>query len=111
MKITCLGGGPGGLYAALLAKKDDPARDVTVIERNAADQTFGWGVVFSDETLSHLEEADAPSFRAIERAFARWENIDIHRRGRVSRSTGHGFVGIARKRLLAISRRGAASSA
>ncbi len=102
MKITCLGGGPGGLYLAMLAKKDDPSREVTVIERNQADQTFGWGVVFSDETLSHLAEADRSSFDAIERAFARWQDIDIFRRGKASRSTGHGFAGIARKRLLAI---------
>jgi anthraniloyl-CoA monooxygenase len=102
MRILCVGGGPAGLYAALLLKKSLPDAEVRVVERNAEDQTFGWGVVFSDETLTALAEADAPSFAAISAAFARWEDIDVHFKGKVVRSSGHGFVGIARRRLLAL---------
>jgi anthraniloyl-CoA monooxygenase len=102
MRILCVGGGPAGLYAALLLKKSLPDAEVRVVERNAEDQTFGWGVVFSDETLTALAEADPPSFAAISAAFARWEDIDVHFKGKVVRSSGHGFVGIARRRLLAL---------
>jgi anthraniloyl-CoA monooxygenase len=102
LKIVCIGGGPAGLYFALLMKRDDPAHEVTVIERNAPQETFGWGVVFSDETLSNLDEADPSTFAEISRSFARWDAIDIHAKGRTVRSTGHGFAGIARKRLLGI---------
>jgi anthraniloyl-CoA monooxygenase len=102
MKILCLGGGPAGLYFALLMKKAAPAHQVTVIERNRADQTFGWGVVFSDETLGYLEESDPESHQAITRAFIHWDRIDIHFRGQKVTSGGHGFAGLSRQRLLSI---------
>jgi len=102
VRVTCIGGGPAGLYFALLMKKADPRHEVTVHERNAADDTFGWGVVFSDATLENLEEADPESYAAIARSFARWEAVDVKFQGRVVRSWGHGFCGIARRRLLAI---------
>ena len=102
MKITCIGGGPSGLYFALLYKKAHPDAEITLVERNAVGVTFGWGVVFSDETLSYLEENDLPTYQAITRSFAHWEAIDIHYRGECLRSGGHGFSGIARKELLAI---------
>lgn len=102
MKIVCIGGGPAGLYFALLYKKARPEAEVTVVERNAPGVTFGWGVVFSDETLSYLEENDLPTHQAITKSFAHWDAIDIHYRGKRLRSGGHGFSGIARKELLVI---------
>jgi anthraniloyl-CoA monooxygenase len=102
MKIVCIGGGPAGLYFSILYKKLNPAADITVVERNAPGVTFGWGVVFSDETLSYLEENDPPTYKAITQRFAHWDAIDIHYRGRTLRSGGHGFSGIARKELLRI---------
>ncbi|MEW7847843.1 bifunctional salicylyl-CoA 5-hydroxylase/oxidoreductase [Massilia aurea] len=102
MNIVCVGGGPAGLYAGLLIKLRDPRHAVTVVERNRAGDTFGWGVVFSDQTLGKLALADAPSARAIEGAFNRWDAIDVHIRGATVTSHGHGFCGIARKRLLGI---------
>ena len=71
MRVRILGGGPAGLYLSILLKKHDPSHDVRVVERNAPDDTFGWGVVFSDETMGNLEEADPESYRAITRDFAR----------------------------------------
>ncbi len=100
MKIRILGGGPGGLYTAILAKKRHPAWDVAVFERNRPNDTFGWGVVFSDETLGHFEEADAASYQAITSHFVRWTDIDTFAKGERIRSTGHGFCGIARVKLL-----------
>ncbi len=100
MRIRILGGGPAGLYLSILLKKRDATREVSVIERNAHDDTFGWGVVFSDETLSHFQAADPETYRSIMEDFARWEEIEVRVRGQVLRSTGHGFCGIARKRLL-----------
>ncbi len=102
MRTHILGGGPAGLYLAILLKKRDPRREIHVFERNRPDDTFGWGVVFSDETLGNLEDADAESFRAITEAFAYWDSLDIHYRGTFLRSRGHGFCGMSRKRLLGI---------
>ena len=105
MKVAVVGGGPAGLYFALLMKKADPRHDVVVLERNAPDDTFGWGVVFSDQTLGNFAAADEPSFRAITEHFARWDDIDVHVRGTTITSGGHGFAGIERKALLAILQR------
>src|SRR6266545_1831715 len=105
MRIGVLGGGPAGLYFALLAKRADTSHEVTVIERNAPDATFGWGVVFSEETLGALRDADHPSFVEISDAFARWSAIDVVYGGRTVRSRGHVFSAIARKRLLEILQR------
>ncbi len=102
MKIVCVGGGPAGLYFALLMKKANPAHDITVLERNAPGETFGWGVVFSDETLGYLAENDRETHEAITRSFAHWDSIDVHHKGDVLRSSGHGFSGIARRDLLRI---------
>ncbi|WP_326565152.1 FAD-dependent monooxygenase [Amycolatopsis rhabdoformis] len=105
MKIAIVGGGPGGLYFAALAKQLDPNREVTVWERNAADDTFGFGVVFSDETLEGITNADAAVFSLMERDFARWSDIDVCYRGTTQTSSGHGFAAIERKRLLQILQR------
>jgi anthraniloyl-CoA monooxygenase len=102
VRIAVVGGGPGGLYFAALAKQLDPRHEITVWERNAADDTFGFGVVFSDETLGGIEHADAQIFAAMQREFARWDDIDVHFRGEVITSGGHGFAAMSRKRLLAI---------
>ncbi len=102
MRIAVLGGGPGGLYFAALAKQLDAGHEITVWERNAADDTFGFGVVFSDETLGGIEHADRGIFSVMRREFARWDDIDVHFRGTVSTSGGHGFAAMSRKRLLAI---------
>jgi anthraniloyl-CoA monooxygenase len=105
MRIGVLGGGPAGLYFALLAKRADPGHEVTVVERNAPDATFGWGVVFSEETLGALRDADYPSYVEITDTFARWNAIDVVYGGRTVRSRGHVFSAIARKRLLEILQR------
>ncbi|GAB3428259.1 bifunctional salicylyl-CoA 5-hydroxylase/oxidoreductase [Massilia solisilvae] len=102
MKIVCVGGGPAGLYFALLMKKQDPAHEITVIERNRPYDTFGWGVVFSDQTLGNLVAADEPTARSILQSFNHWDDIDVHFKGRTVTSGGHGFCGIGRKRLLNI---------
>jgi anthraniloyl-CoA monooxygenase len=102
VRIAVLGGGPGGLYFAALAKQLNPGHDITVWERNAPDDTFGFGVVFSDETLGGIEHADIEIFQAMSREFARWDDIDVHFRGTTFTSGGHGFAAMSRKRLLAI---------
>ncbi|MDJ0344706.1 bifunctional salicylyl-CoA 5-hydroxylase/oxidoreductase [Streptomyces sp. H10-C2] len=102
MRIAVIGGGPGGLYAAALLKRLDPARDITVWERGAPDDTFGFGVVLSDETLGGIEHADPVVFRALQAEFTRWDDIDVHFRGEVVTSGGHGFAALDRRRLLAI---------
>jgi anthraniloyl-CoA monooxygenase len=102
MKIVCIGGGPAGLYFALLMKKQDPAHDITVVERNKPYDTFGWGVVFSDQTLGNLQAADAQTAGEILGAFNHWDDIEVNIRGQKIRSGGHGFCGIGRKRLLNI---------
>ncbi len=101
-RIVCLGGGPAGLYAALLFRKALPRARVEVYERNRPDDTFGWGVVFSDRTMEGFAAADAPSQAAITGGFHHWDDIDVHYRGTLTRTGGHGFCGIERKRLLAI---------
>ncbi len=105
MKIVCIGAGPAGLYFAILMKKLDPAHDITVYERNRANDTFGWGVVFSDQTLENMSGADEASKREIIASFAHWDDIDVHIGGRVIRSGGHAFCGIERRHLLQILQR------
>ncbi len=102
MKIVCLGGGPAGLYFGLLMKLQNPANEVTVVERNRPYDTFGWGVVFSDATMQNLRQADPVSAKTIVDAFTHWDDIDIQYKGRSIRSSGHGFIGIGRKHMLNI---------
>ncbi len=103
MRIAVIGGGPGGLYFAALAKQLDPHHEITVWERNAPDDTFGFGVVFSDETLGGIEHADPAVYAAMQREFARWDDIDVALpRRRSLTSGGHGFAAMSRKRLLEI---------
>jgi anthraniloyl-CoA monooxygenase len=101
-RIAIIGGGPGGLYAAALLKHRDPTREVTLWERNAPDDTFGFGVVLSDETLGGIEHADPVVYEALQRHFVRWDDIDIVHRGTRHTSGGHGFAALGRKRLLEI---------
>jgi len=105
MEIVCVGGGAAGLYFALLMKKADPAHDILVVERNRRDDTFGFGVVFSDATLETFADADPETYAEITRNFAHWDDIDIHYRGEVLTSTGHGFSGLSRQLLLDILQR------
>ncbi len=100
MRVACLGGGPAGLYFAISMKLRNPAHDVTVIERNKADDTFGWGVVLSDETLDNLAANDPKSAEAIRANFAYWDDVALHYKGECLTSAGHGFCGIGRKKLL-----------
>jgi anthraniloyl-CoA monooxygenase len=102
MRIVSIGGGPAGLYLSLLMKKLYPAATVDVYEKNKPDDTFGWGVVFSRETLGTLREADAESLAAIEQRFAYWDDIETWQGGARTVSTGHGFCGLSRKDLLLI---------
>ncbi len=100
MKISCIGGGPASLYFAILLKKRRPEAEIDIYEQNRADDTFGWGVVFSDETLGNFEEQDPESYRRIRENFAYWTDIDTFYGGAKVTSTGHGFCGLARKKLL-----------
>src|SRR5579863_3951140 len=93
MRVICIGGGPAGLYFGLLVKQRFPPWAVQVLERNRPDDTFGWGVVFSDATLDALRKADEPTHRAITQAFAHWDDIDVHFEGHTITSSGHGFSG------------------
>jgi anthraniloyl-CoA monooxygenase len=102
MRIVSIGGGPAGLYFAILMKKADPAHDILVLERNRLDDTFGFGVVFSEATQENLEKADPETFDAMARQSARWDDIDIHYHGGVISSTGHGFSGLSRRAMLEI---------
>ncbi|MFF8839221.1 bifunctional salicylyl-CoA 5-hydroxylase/oxidoreductase [Streptomyces sp. NPDC015130] len=100
LRIAVIGGGPGGLYAAALLKRLDPAREVTVWERNAPSDTFGFGVVLSDETLGGIRDADPAVYEALGREMVRWDDIDVVHRGHRTTSTGHGFAALGRRRLL-----------
>ena len=102
MRIVCIGGGPAGLYFGLLMKRYHPGHSVTVVERNKPYDTFGWGVVFSDATMDAMREWDRETADAIEDAFNHWDDIEVWFEGRRMRTSGHGFVGIGRKRLLNI---------
>ncbi|HLL77029.1 MAG TPA: FAD-dependent monooxygenase [Pyrinomonadaceae bacterium] len=102
MKINVIGGGPAGLYFAILMRRLDTAHEIEVFERNAPDSTFGWGVVFSGRTMSNLREADEESHRRISESFAVWDNVDVVHRGRKITIRGNHFSGIARIRLLNI---------
>jgi anthraniloyl-CoA monooxygenase len=102
MRIACLGGGPAGLYFAISMKLRDPAHDIVVVERNKAGDTFGWGVVFSDQTLGNLRDNDPVSAATIAESFAHWDDIEVILGDHVERSSGHGFIGIGRKRMLNI---------
>ena len=102
MRVAVIGGGPGGLYFAALARQLGVASEVTVWERNAADDTFGFGVVFSDETLGGIEHADERISRLMRAEFAQWDDVDVHFRGQVHTSGGHSFSAMSRQRLLRI---------
>jgi anthraniloyl-CoA monooxygenase len=106
MKVACVGGGPAGLYFAISMKLRDPSHDVTIYERNRAGDTFGWGVVFSDQTMEHLQANDPTSAQSMIDELAHWDDIEVHiqdgDRKVTTRSGGHGFIGIGRKRLLNI---------
>src|SRR4029078_4130418 len=102
MRAVCLGGGPRGLYFAISLKRRDPAHEVVVVERNRPYDTFGWGVVLSDETLANLAANHPVSAAEIQRSFVYWDDIAVFHRGTATRSSGHGFCGIGRKRLLNI---------
>ncbi|PYP39560.1 MAG: bifunctional salicylyl-CoA 5-hydroxylase/oxidoreductase [Gemmatimonadetes bacterium] len=97
-----MGGGPAALYFGILMKKADPAHEITIIERNQLDDTFGFGVVFSDATQNNLAAADPETYDAMASQFAHWDNIDVHYRDQVITSSGHGFSGLSRRALLAV---------
>jgi len=102
MKINVIGGGPAGLYFAILMKRSDSTHDIAVYERNGPDDTFGWGVVFSGKTLAHLREADNVSHRRITEAFAAWDNVDVVHSDQKISIHGNSFSGISRLQLLKI---------
>ena len=105
MKINIIGGGPAGMYFAILMKQADSAHEITIYERNGPDDTFGWGVVFSGKTLAALRQADESSHAEITRDFEAWDNVDVVRRGQKISIHGNSFSGIARLRLLKILQR------
>lgn len=105
MRIACLGGGPAGLYFAILAKRADPTHEIEVVERHRPEDSFGWGIVFSDRALETLRQADPPSHAEITRSFRHWSDIDIHFKGSRITAHGHGFSGIARASLIRILQR------
>jgi len=109
MKVVCLGGGPAGLYFSILAKKANPDWSIAVVERNRADSTFGWGVVFSDKTMGGFKDADPETHLAMTKSFRHWDDIDVFFRGQKLTSGGHGFCGIARMKLLQIFQQRAAA--
>src|SRR6476619_6210949 len=102
VKIACIGAGPAGLYFAISMKLRDPSHEIAVFERNAPGVTFGWGVVFSDQTVENLTANDPTSAKIIADEFAHWDDIDVHIHGQTITSSGHGFIGIGRKCLLEI---------
>ncbi len=102
MRIVCLGGGPAGLYFSILIKKANPSWDITVVERNRPTDTFGWGIVFSDKTMDGFRAVDPETHCQITRAFRHWDDIDVFFKDRKITSSGHGFCGIARIKLLNI---------
>ena len=102
MRVLCLGGGPAGLYFAISMKVRDPRHEVVVLERNRSDDTFGWGVVLSDDALGRMQRNDPPSTDAIRSNFAYWDDIAVVRDGVRTVSGGHGFAGIGRMKMLLI---------
>ncbi len=102
MKVLCLGGGPAGLYFAISMKLRNPSHQVTVMERNRADDTFGWGVVLSDDAMARMKKNDPQSYDAIKGSFAYWDDIAVVHRGERQVSGGHGFAGIGRMKMLLI---------
>ena len=100
--VAVMGGGPAGLYFGISLKLKNPATNITIIERNKPTDTFGWGVVLSDETLDNLENNDPVSAKDIRENFAYWDDIALHHKGKKALSTGRGFCGIGRHRLLLI---------
>ena len=102
MRIVCIGGGPAGLFFSIVMKSARPDAEIVVLERNKPDDTFGWGVVFSDQTLGNIAAADPTTYERIVESFVHWDDIDVHYRGRVIRVGGQGFAGLARKKLLNI---------
>ena len=100
MKVICIGGGPAGLYLGISLKLQNPEHEVEVYERNKPDDTFGWGIVFSDQTVDNITANDPVSAQRIVDEFIHWDLIDCHVSGEVERSGGHGFIGLGRKRFL-----------
>jgi anthraniloyl-CoA monooxygenase len=102
VRIVCIGGGPAGLFFSIVMKSARPDAEIVVLERNRPTDTFGWGVVFSDQTLGNIAAADPATYERIVERFVHWDAIDVHYRGRTMRAGGQGFAGIARKQLLQI---------
>ncbi|MDA2934032.1 hypothetical protein MYX82_06785 [Acidobacteria bacterium AH-259-D05] len=102
MKINIIGGGPAGLYFAILMKKLDPTHEITVVERDGPNDTYGWGIVFSDQTFSYLREADKESHLQFSRSCETWDNVDVVHRGQKVTLRGNRFSGIARIAFLNI---------